>query len=229
MMMLLKSRSKIVIIAAIGIVSCIVGTSAFSLPNPALRSSVSFASGKLSNGAVATLAPRSGTTYTSLSMRNGNDDNMSGSDRVLSCLPYLLPILDGDRYGRFIFALVPTLGALDYVLLGPFKALYSSIPFLQFGLFIGLTVLARNNEIPRSIRYNMQQAVVVDILLIFPSLLGQISGSFMPQFLVESGCNFVFFCLVAAIGYSLVSNASGKIPNQIPVVSEAVEMQIGGF
>jgi len=226
--MLLKS-SKVILVVVISIALCIIDTSAFSLSSPASSIATKVAYGKLSNGVVATTtqATRIRTSYTSLSMRNGDDNTMSGTERALSCLPYLLPMLDGDKYGRFIFALVPALGMVDYVVLGPFKALYSAVPFLQFGLFIGLTVLARNPEIPRPVRFNLQQAVILDILLFFPTLLGEVTGSFAPSFLVESGSNFVFYALVAAVGYSVVSNVIGKIPDQIPVVSEAVEMQIG--
>jgi len=49
------------------------------------------------------------------------------------------------------------------------------------------------------------------------------------RILVESGNNFVFYVLVAAVGYALFSNVTGKLPNQIPCVSEAAEQQIGPF
>jgi len=79
----------------------------------------------------------------------------------------------------------------------------------------------------------MQQALLLDILLIFPSLLGRLAGiggsMMLPRILVESGSNFIFYVLVATVGYSLFSNLTGKIPNQIPIVSDATEAQIGPF
>ena len=48
-------------------------------------------------------------------------NEVQGNDRFISCLPYLLPLMDGDRYGRYIFALLPPLGLADSLLLGPFK------------------------------------------------------------------------------------------------------------
>jgi len=155
---------------------------------------------------------------------------MSVTDRALSCLPYILPLIDGDRYGRFLFALVPALGAIDYALLGPFNALFAAIPFLQLICFFGFTILARNPELSRDVRFNLQQAVILDIALFFPSLLGQVTGSLpitLPRFLVEGGSNFVFLALIGAVGYSVVSNATGKVPNGIPFISEAVETQVG--
>ena len=168
---------------------------------------------------------------TTLAMANSP---VVGKDRILSCLPYLLPILDGDSYGRYIFRAFPPLGLADAILLGPFHLIYDSIPFFGLIAFFGLTFASRNPDIPRSIRFNMQQAVLMDIILIFPSLFGRFGsiggiGGGMPRILVESGNNFVFYVLVAAVGYALFSNVTGKVPNQIPWVSEAAEQQIGPF
>lgn len=162
---------------------------------------------------------------------SSNNQIQGTTDRIVSCLPYILPLLDGDRYGRFIFAIFPPLGLLDAIVLGPFKILYGAIPFSQFIFFLGLTFLARNPEISRPIRFNMQQAVILDILLIFPSLFGRLGsiGYGMPRMLVESGSNFVFYCLIASVGYAVFSNLTGKVPNKIPIISEATEMQIGPF
>ena len=158
------------------------------------------------------------------------NNEVVGKDRLLSCLPYLLPLLEGDRYGRYLFRAFPPLGVADAVLLGPFHLVYEAIPFSGLILFFGLTILSRNADIPRSVRFNMQQAVLLDIGLIFPSLLGQLVGSLvLPRVLVESGNNFIFYCLVASVGYALVSNATGKLPNSIPILSEAAETQIGPF
>lgn len=168
-------------------------------------------------------------TSTSLSMAN----EVVGKDRILACLPYLLPLLEGDRYGRYIFRAFPPLGLADALVLGPFHLIYEAIPFSGLIFFFGLSILSRNADIPRSVRFNMQQAVILDIGLIFPSLLGQLAGlgggSFLPLVLVESGNNFIFYCLVASVGYALFSNATGKIPNGIPIVSDAAETQIGPF
>ena len=111
-------------------------------------------------------------------------NDIQGTDRILSCMPYIVPLLDGDRYGRFLFYQIPILGLADDILLGPFKLIYGTIPFAQLIFFIGLSVLSRNPEIPRPVRFNMQQALLLDIALIFPSLLGQIP---VPLILANSG------------------------------------------
>lgn len=44
------------------------------------------------------------------SRRNGGSADVA--DRVLASLPYLLPLLDGLRFGKFAFMQFPTLGVL---------------------------------------------------------------------------------------------------------------------
>ena len=71
----------------------------------------------------------------------------------------------------------------------------------------------------------MQQALILDIALIFPSLLGQIPIP-LPGVLVNSGSNFVYLALMLSVGYAFVSNLSGKVPDKIPVISDAAGSQI---
>lgn len=155
-------------------------------------------------------------------------DIESPGDRVLSCLPYLVPLMDGDRYGRFLFYSFPALGLVDQIALGPFKLLYDGIPFGlgQIAAFIGLSVLSRNPDLPRPVRFNMQQALILDIALIFPSLFGQLPFA-VPPLLANSGSNFVFLALVGSVGYAVASNATGRIPDKIPIVSDAAGSSIG--
>ena len=121
--------------------------------------------------------------------------------------------------------MLPPLGLVDSILLGPFKLIYGIIPFSQLIFFIGLSTLSRNPQISRSVRFNMQQALILDIALIFPSLLGQIPIP-MPGMLVNSGSNFVYLALMLSVGYAFVSNLSGKVPDKIPVISDAAGSQV---
>jgi len=159
-----------------------------------------------------------------LRMRNGDGGLDGPADRALACLPYLIPLLDGDRYGMFLFYNFPALGLLDQIALGPFKLVYGSIPFAQLVAFLGLSVLSRNPDLPYSLRFNMQQALLLDIALIFPSLLGGIPA---PAVVANGGSNFVFLALVGSVGYALVSNLTGKVPDKIPLISDAARSSIG--
>eukprot|EP00591_Stephanopyxis_turris_P001886 CAMPEP_0195522616 /NCGR_PEP_ID=MMETSP0794_2-20130614/20954_1 /TAXON_ID=515487 /ORGANISM="Stephanopyxis turris, Strain CCMP 815" /LENGTH=223 /DNA_ID=CAMNT_0040652413 /DNA_START=163 /DNA_END=834 /DNA_ORIENTATION=- len=164
-----------------------------------------------------------------LMMWNNDDDSITGRDRIASCIPYALPLLDGDQFGRFIYQRIPILGMLDSIFIAPLASLYHSIPFLGLGLFVLLSFGSRNPNLSRGVRYNMQQAILIDIALIFPELFGSLGGSAasMPRFVVEPATNFIYYCLVAAVLYSVVSNLSGKKPNQIPIISEAAEQGVG--
>lgn len=55
------------------------------------------------------------------------------SDRILSSLPYLLPLVDGLLFGEFLFREFPALSFL-FIPLTPLLALYQFIPF--FGLIV---------------------------------------------------------------------------------------------
>ena len=54
-------------------------------------------------------------------------------------------------------------------------------------------VLSRNPTLSRPVRFNMQQTLLLDIALIFPSLLGRMGGAVqLPAVLANSGSNFVY-------------------------------------
>lgn len=69
----------------------------------------------------------------------------------------------------------------------------------------------------------------LDVILIFPQLLRSIIGpsnQFIPQGLAETGANTVFYAITLSVLYSIFSNIKGKTPNEIPVISEAVDSQM---
>lgn len=171
---------------------------------------------------------RTSSSTTELNMWGG-DEEMSGSDRIKSCIPYMLPILDGDHWGRFIYQRIPPLNIADQILIQPLLNFYDSIPFLGLGIFLLLSFGSRNPALPRSVRFNAQQAVLIDIALIFPEIIEAVSPGNMPRFIVEPASNFVYYAYVSAVLYSIGSNLSGKKPNQIPWISEAAEMAVGPF
>lgn len=152
-------------------------------------------------------------------------------DRVFACLPYLLPMLDGLQYGNGFFQMVPGAGATASVILGPFAEIRNAIPFGGLIFFLILSFLSRNENLNRGVRFSMQQAILIDIALILPSLVGglaSIGGEISPVITTPAE-NFVFYFLIATISYSVGSNLLGKVPNGIPIISEAAERSIGPF
>lgn len=160
-----------------------------------------------------------------------NDDNIDGADRIKSCFPYLLPLLDGDHFGKFIYARIPPLGLVDDVVLGPLEGIYSAIPFGSVIFFLALTLGTRGNtSMSRGVRFNAQQAALIDVALIFPELIGSsVDNVDVPRALMEPCSNFVYYTYMAMIIYSIYSNLSGQKPNQIPWISNAAEMAVGPF
>ena len=156
-----------------------------------------------------------------------NDQPPTASDKILSVLPYLFPLLDGLQFARFLVIENPdnvlaSLVALTY-------GLYRAIPFGGFIAFFALNFLAGNPRINRLIRFNMQQAIFVDIALFFPgllaalySLIAQAFGSALPASVTEIGTDAIFGVLLITIAYASISSLLGITPDKIPILSKAV-------
>jgi hypothetical protein len=155
-----------------------------------------------------------------------NNREPTTQDKILSVLPYLFPLMDGLAYGRFL-----VLENLDNPLavgLGIIYALYRSIPFSGFIAFLSLSFLSGNPSINRLIRFNMQQAIFLDIALFFPGLIGGVyalissgAGFTLPTGAVELANNALFLTLLAVIGYASISSLLGQTPDKIPIISQA--------
>ncbi|KAJ8908250.1 hypothetical protein NDN08_008341 [Rhodosorus marinus] len=158
-----------------------------------------------------------------------NDGKPEGKDRFFSILPYFLPLLDSLQYGSYLFQKFPVFKELVLYPLAPFYSIYRGIPFLDLAIFFGVFFLVvRNTNINRFIRYNAQQAIMLDLILIIPALFGGAAAQ-MPRFIAETGANTVFYSILAAVGYAVIENIRGELPNKIPLVSESVDSQIGPF
>jgi Chloroplast import apparatus Tic20-like/EF-hand domain pair len=157
-----------------------------------------------------------------------NDQPPTATDKILSILPYLFPLFDGLQFARFLVLENPNnvFSALIAVTYG----LYRAIPFGGMISFFALSFLSGNPRINRLIRFNMQQAIFVDIALFFPgllaalySLVGQGLGFSLPPSVTELGTDFIFAALLLTIAYATVSSLLGITPNSIPIISQAVE------
>lgn len=148
-------------------------------------------------------------------------------ERIFACLPYLLPLIEGLMFGRFLFQQVPALGLL-FTPIYPFILLYSSIPFAGLIVFFALFMLVvRNESIAHFIRFNTMQAILIDIVLVLCSLALQFIVQPLPgmAFAVEILSNTIFLGLIAAVGYSIFQSAIGHYA-KIPAISDAVDMQV---
>lgn len=159
----------------------------------------------------------------------GSGPPAPAQERALSILPYLVPLLDSLSFGFYVFRRVPLAGTLILTPLYPLYQLYRGIPFLAFGVFLALyTLVVRNQNVPRYVRFNTYQALILDIVLIFPQLFsGMNLRSAVPSQVVELLSTSVFYAMSIAIGYAVVSNVKGELPDQIPGISDSVRDQVG--
>lgn len=157
-----------------------------------------------------------------------NDREPTGTEKILSTLPYLFPLMDGLQFGRFL--VIENAENPLVAIVAILFALYKSIPFGGFIAFFALNILSSNPSINRLIRFNMQQAIFLDVFLFFPGLIAalwtivfsSIEGVALPQAVTELGSDAVFFTLLAMIGYSSISSLLGKTPDKIPLIGQLV-------
>ena len=149
----------------------------------------------------------------------------------MSLLPYLFPLLDAIQYGRFL---------INTELDNPFVAtltvlfnLYEKVPFSGLIAFFALSALSNNMRLNRIVRFNIQQAIFLDIALIVPGIVGGVCGILLPYLGVEIppavavyASTGTFFIFSAAIIYSLVCSVSGITPDKLPFISERVENRV---
>jgi hypothetical protein len=146
--------------------------------------------------------------------------------RLLGALAYLLPLSDSLRFGQVLFGLFPPLAWLALPAL-PLVLLEQAIPFGGLVLFLLLfLVVVRNPRVPYPIRFNVLQAILIDIVLVllnlaFDTVLAPLGSGFALRTLA----NTVFLGTVLLVLFSVVQSLRGKEPD-IPTVSEAVRMQL---
>lgn len=149
------------------------------------------------------------------------------ADRIFASLPYLLPLIDGLAFGRFLFQQFPV---LQYILipLTPVMVIYGVLgPFAGIIIFFALYFLVvRNERIAHFIRFNTMQAILIDIVLVLCSLIVPIlAQGIQISFIVETIYNLVFLGVLAAVIYSVVQSLLGRYA-EIPTISDAVHMQV---
>ena len=146
--------------------------------------------------------------------------------RLLAVLAYLLPWSDGLPFGRSLFGMFPALQWLSLPAL-PVVMLQQMVPFGGFLLFLALYLaVVRNQKVPYYLRFNVLQAILLDIVLVvislaFSILLSPLGGGFA----VRTLSNTVFLGVLVLVAFAVVQCVQGKEAD-IPSVSDAVRMQL---
>jgi len=156
-------------------------------------------------------------------------DDTSIATKVLSTLAYLLPLADAVQLLVPLMQEQPLL-ALPVAPLILANLFVSSIPLGNFLLIIIFGIAARNATLPRLLRFNLEQAVLVCIVYQAPVLLYAMAVYFDPTLAPALGAA-CFGLLVVLVGYCVARISSGRLPDELPLVSNAAKnfMDRGGF
>ena len=146
--------------------------------------------------------------------------------RLPGLLAYLLPWSDALSFGRELYNLFPWISYLALPAT-PVLLLERSIPFGGFLLFLVLfLVVVRNPNVPYYLRFNVLQAILLDILLVvlalaFNVLLSPLGNSLM----IRTLNNTVFIGALVLVLYASIQCIRGKEAD-LPTLSDAVRMQL---
>lgn len=168
----------------------------------------------------------------SLVAHSSNNKNSTPSieppDRILSAACYLYPFLDGIQHGRFVLSQFPIL-QLPLRPIAPLIQLFRASPLTPILLFFTLyfAVVRNPSSFSRYVRFNTMQAIVLDVLLIFPDLLDR---AFVPRDglsmgIMQSLDSTVFFFLLASLLYGSTACLLGQVP-RLPIVADAADRQV---
>jgi hypothetical protein len=159
------------------------------------------------------------------------DDELQGADRIKACIPYMLPLIDGDIFGKYVYERIPILGTVSDFFIGPLVNIHDKVPFFSIIFFVALTLGTRfNTEMDRNVRFSAQQAALIDAVLIVPEIIRE---SFLedpvPRYLAEPCSNFVWYAYATVIIYCVYSNLTGKRPDEVPYISPLADLLTGPF
>lgn len=155
----------------------------------------------------------------------------SPSDRTFAALAYILPLYVGLSFSQFLFNDFPFMAILGLPAL-PLALLSSVLPFGDLIIFMALLFFViRNPKINYFIRFNVMQAILLDIALVLVNLimgylLKPVLGSVGGGFMLETLTNMFFLATIAAVGYGVFKSVQGTLADEIPAISEAARMQM---
>ncbi|KAK6947080.1 Chloroplast protein import component Tic20 [Dillenia turbinata] len=162
-----------------------------------------------------------------ITAQSKGSNSADAPDRLISAICYFYPFFDGIQYGKYVLSQFTPIQVLIHPLV-PAIRVFKSFPFNGVLMFLTLYfVVVRNPNFSRYVRFNTMQAIVLDVLLIFPDLLER---SFNPRDgvgldLMMSLDSTVFLFLLICLIYGSSSCLLGQVP-RLPIVAEAAERQV---
>ncbi|KAJ1624080.1 hypothetical protein T492DRAFT_1050164 [Pavlovales sp. CCMP2436] len=144
--------------------------------------------------------------------------------RFIATLPYVLPLCDA-------LFLVPAnevgLDWFPYLWVARFVA---ALPYASVILFFVCSIASQQMSLPFALRYNLRQAILLDITAISFQLLFSFAGGFVNAEAVkdlELVGGAVFYAILLAVTYSQACNLMGILPKGIPVISSTADNMSG--
>ena len=171
--------------------------------------------------------PKAQERRRSIAAQSKGSNSADAPDRLISAVCYFYPFFDGIQYGKYVLTQFTPIQLLIQPLFPAIKV-FKSFPFNGFLVFLTLYfVVVRNRNFSRYVRFNTMQAIVLDVLLIFPDLLER---SFNPRDglgldFVMSLDSTVFLFLLVSLIYGSSSCLLGQVP-RLPIVAEAADRQV---
>lgn len=153
-----------------------------------------------------------------------NNDNGLAT-RAASCVPYLLPLVDATPYGANLIIQSP----LASTALAPLVILFKTIPFSGLIVFLFFSSQSRNPDLPKLLRFNLQQAILLDISLFIPQLFGLLPfDPALKAAIADPAGDILFVTIFAMIVYSWVwTLVTGTKADKIPLISETADRASG--
>ncbi|KAH6778616.1 TIC 20-v-like protein [Perilla frutescens var. hirtella] len=162
-----------------------------------------------------------------VTVQSKGSNSADAPDRLISAVAYFYPFFDGVQYGKYVITQFAPFQAFIQPLV-PAIRVFKSFPFNGFLVFLTLYfVVVRNPNFSRYVRFNTMQAIVLDVLLIFPDLLER---TFNPRDgvgleLMMSLDSTVFLFLLVCLVYGSSSCLLGQLP-RLPIVADAADRQV---
>nr|QKY65038.1 chloroplast protein import component Tic20-V [Passiflora biflora] len=154
-------------------------------------------------------------------------DSADTTDRLISAICYFYPFFDGIQCGKYVITQFSPIQTLIQPLV-PAVRVFKSFPLNGFLVFLTLYfVVVKNPNFSRYVRFNAMQAIVLDVLLIFPDLLERSfnpGGGFGLDLLMSLDSTVFLYLLVCLI-YGSGSCMLGQLP-RLPIVAEAADRQV---
>ncbi|GIL86018.1 hypothetical protein Vretimale_9059 [Volvox reticuliferus] len=163
------------------------------------------------------------------------DNNKNGDDfgdRIIAALPFLLPLLDGLPYAKFIMLQYPFV-ARAFAPVAPLMYIYHAFPFAPFLVFLAIyNGIVNNTSLPRFVRYHAMQAVLLDVLLIIPQvILNDVWKAPSDELGLQAyilAYNTLFLFTAVCSAYGMGSSLVG-LTARLPLVAEAADYQVRDF